>query len=206
MLEMQMNLNCKIDSNWIELNREWYRAAYVEAAELVNSLPFKWWKKQTVDFDNAKIEIVDMFHFIMSDNIVKYEGHIEMISDYYDTVYDDIYEKEMPNELLIKEVLNHLDKLILHLIDGNFAYIITHFFSVMFLFRMDINELYKMYIGKQVLNKFRQDNGYKEGTYIKIWKDQEDNVYLHTILGQCDVDNDLENYVYQQLQLIYSNL
>ena len=47
---------------------------------------------------------------------------------------------------------------------------------------MDWNDLVSMYVGKNVLNRFRQANGYKEGTYIKIWNGEEDNVHLTNIL------------------------
>jgi hypothetical protein len=38
--------------------------------------------------------------------------------------------------------------------------------------------LYEMYVGKNVLNGFRQDHGYKAGSYIKTWDGREDNVWL----------------------------
>jgi dimeric dUTPase (all-alpha-NTP-PPase superfamily) len=37
-----------------------------EAAEAVDSLNWKWWKKDTDDWDNIKIELVDMLHFWVS--------------------------------------------------------------------------------------------------------------------------------------------
>ena len=40
----------------------------------------------------------------------------------------------------------------------------------------------KLYIGKNCLNQFRQDNGYKEGHYIKVWNGKEDNVVMVEIL------------------------
>src|SRR5690606_16358645 len=51
---------------------------------------------------------------------------------------------------------------------------------------MDEEELYRQYIGKNVLNFFRQDNGYKQGTYVKIWNGLEDNEYLVQIMNQLD--------------------
>lgn len=41
----------------------------------------------------------------------------------------------------------------------------------------DTAMLYQYYIAKIALNQFRQENGYKEGTYKKIWMEQEDNEY-----------------------------
>jgi hypothetical protein len=49
---------------------------------------------------------------------------------------------------------------------------------------LNIDTLYRLYIGKNILNKFRQDHGYKEGTYIKIWNGEEDNVTMQRILEE----------------------
>lgn len=72
-------------------------------------------------------------------------------------------------------------------------------------------DVYKLYIGKNVLNKFRQDNGYKEGTYIKEWKDEdsstiEDNVYMQRVLK--DMPADVFNFenLYEILQTYYSDV
>ena len=46
--------------------------------------------------------------------------------------------------------------------------------------------LQKLYIGKNCLNKFRQDNGYKEGTYIKEWNGREDNVVMIEIIDTME--------------------
>ena len=38
-----------------------------EMAELVDSVPWKWWAKyQQFDEQNAKVEVVDLFHFLIS--------------------------------------------------------------------------------------------------------------------------------------------
>jgi dimeric dUTPase (all-alpha-NTP-PPase superfamily) len=43
------------------------RAMSQELAELVDSVPWKWWARyQTFDKQNARIEVVDLFHFLIS--------------------------------------------------------------------------------------------------------------------------------------------
>ena len=37
-----------------------------ESAEAIDSLNWKWWKKDTDDWDNVKIELVDILHFWVS--------------------------------------------------------------------------------------------------------------------------------------------
>lgn len=40
--------------------------------------------------------------------------------------------------------------------------------------KVAINEIYKSYLVKNTLNSFRNNNGYKKGTYIKMWRTSED--------------------------------
>jgi dimeric dUTPase (all-alpha-NTP-PPase superfamily) len=43
------------------------RAMQQETAELIDSVPWKWWAKyQKFDEQNAKVEVVDLFHFLIS--------------------------------------------------------------------------------------------------------------------------------------------
>jgi dimeric dUTPase (all-alpha-NTP-PPase superfamily) len=38
-----------------------------EMSELIDSVPWKWWAKyQEFDEQNAKVEVVDLFHFLIS--------------------------------------------------------------------------------------------------------------------------------------------
>ena len=65
-------------------------------------------------------------------------------------------------------------------------------------------ELSREYLGKNALNKFRQDNGYKEGTYIKIWSGEEDNVHLDTILANFEKDEPISfEEIYAHLEIRY---
>ena len=43
------------------------RAMSQEIAELTDSVPWKWWAKyQKLDEQNARVEVVDLFHFLIS--------------------------------------------------------------------------------------------------------------------------------------------
>ncbi len=43
------------------------RAMSQELAELTDSVPWKWWAKyQKLDIQNARVEVVDMLHFLIS--------------------------------------------------------------------------------------------------------------------------------------------
>ena len=58
------NLDEAEQTRWV-LN--YTRALSQETAELIDSVPWKWWAKyQSFDLQNARVEVVDMFHFLVS--------------------------------------------------------------------------------------------------------------------------------------------
>ena len=71
---------------------------------------------------------------------------------------------------------------------------------------MAFDELYEIYVGKNVLNMFRQDHGYKDGSYIKIWQGREDNEHLADIMKTLDSDSvTFKDDVYAALADVYRN-
>ena len=81
---------------------------------------------------------------------------------------------------------------------------ISDFANVMALIEMDFDSLYRTYVGKNVLNFFRQDNGYKEGTYVKNWAGREDNEHLVELVAKLDKNaEDFSQQVYEALQNRY---
>ena len=72
---MQGELNQRIGVNTLhmpeERKPEWIlnycRAMTQEVAELTDSVPWKWWAKyQKFDKQNARVEVADLFHFLVS--------------------------------------------------------------------------------------------------------------------------------------------
>ena len=66
---------------------------------------------------------------------------------------------------------------------------------------LNLDTLYTLYVGKNILNQFRQDHGYKEGTYIKIWNGEEDNVTMQSILEENE--NVTPDALYKELEKAY---
>ena len=75
--EKQIELNTRIYPSLYEdikkdpeLRRKWFLnyelALKQESAEAIDSLNWKWWKKDDDDWDNVKVELVDMLHFWVS--------------------------------------------------------------------------------------------------------------------------------------------
>jgi dimeric dUTPase (all-alpha-NTP-PPase superfamily) len=72
---MQEALNSRIgvdlppatDEEKVKWVLNYTRAMQQETAELIDSVPWKWWAKyQKFDEQNAKVEVVDLFHFLVS--------------------------------------------------------------------------------------------------------------------------------------------
>lgn len=72
---MQASLNRRIGVELENLSEEektrwvlnYTRAMQQELAELVDSVPWKWWARyQEFDEQNARVEVVDLFHFLVS--------------------------------------------------------------------------------------------------------------------------------------------
>jgi len=66
MLEMQNAMNTKVHEQWFSQGFEWYRAIWVECAEMLDHYGWKWWKKQEADIMQVKLEVVDIVHFALS--------------------------------------------------------------------------------------------------------------------------------------------
>lgn len=73
--DLQEKLNLRIGVKMNEMNDEdrakwilnYIRAMQQELAELTDSVPWKWWAKyQDFDKQNARVEVVDLFHFLIS--------------------------------------------------------------------------------------------------------------------------------------------
>jgi len=73
--DLQEKLNSRIGVSLRDLppekRTEWIlnytRAMQQEIAELIDSVPWKWWAKyQEFDEQNARVEIIDLFHFLIS--------------------------------------------------------------------------------------------------------------------------------------------
>ena len=72
---MQQSLNERIGVRTTGMSEEeqtkwllnYSRAISQEMAELIDSVPWKWWAKyQKFDAQNARVEVVDLFHFLIS--------------------------------------------------------------------------------------------------------------------------------------------
>ncbi len=181
MFNLQQILNDNTNGNiWItgktkeNRNISWYRCIYMEASEAIDSFNWKHWKdiNSANDINNAKVEIIDIWHFIMSQAIINNQQQ-----------YAEKYENTNKLPLSTTTIIQNLEKIInLSSSASSIKDIIDVFFICLNNLSMDTADLYAGYIVKNQLNKFRQDNGYKSGKYKKVWGKVEDNVVAFNIV------------------------
>jgi hypothetical protein len=149
------------------------------------------------------MELVDIWHFGLSHTIIKAiktgEDEVEVLSDtdYPVFFHDGIYRyRELP---LINNV-----KLLVGMAMAN-EFDAGLFYKICEQANLPVEELYKQYLSKNVLNFFRQDNGYKDGSYVKVWYDErEDNQHLVEIMDACDINApDVDEVIYTNLKQRY---
>jgi len=217
MLELQQELNDATNGlNWengITKNGKkinWKRCIYLESAELIDSYPWKHWKNidASPDYENIKIEIVDIWHFVMSETLRIYKveklGTIQDIAKMVTQMKDfEVFRNEnIKSQLDSYEEIELVEEMMKVLLcNPNINALILSFLTMSSQLNLKLPELYKLYIGKNILNKFRQNNGYKDGSYIKIWNGKEDNMIMQNILNSQNSITPDE--LYQELDKAY---
>ncbi len=175
---------------------DWKRCTYLECAELIESYPWKHWKNIDAqpDYANIKIEAVDIWHFIMSQGLEDYKmqnlGSIENLAQNINKLpnFSTFTADIIPTTKNYYEQIEVVEVLMKTLFCGDSTEaLMESFIDVAVQSGLNLDALYKLYVGKNILNKFRQDHGYKEGTYIKIWNSEEDNVTMQGILESNEV-------------------
>jgi hypothetical protein len=253
MFQLQNNLNIATNGeDWVNgVTKEgkiinWERASYLETAELIDSYPWKHWKgiSQQPDLVNAQIEVVDIWHFIMSSIIETthlLSNHNTLFQDSIMTELLSGFSNQNPTIQSIKVTMNQewtpdthkqidtflepmenfINQTILLMADkktlkrmnnvNTYDFITQRhllqlklFFVLMEMVDLDLQSLYTKYLGKNLLNQFRQNNGYKEGTYIKIWNGKEDNIVMLEVIEEYHSLG--YDAVYSKIDSIYQQL
>jgi len=177
MLEMQDRMNRKVHPDWIDQRFAWYRALWIECGELIEHYGYKWWKRQEPDWGHVRLEIVDIWHFGMS---MCFDGTNTPAGIAEEMLAELRAEPSQPMEL--REAVEALAGQAL--VRRRFS--VSNFWSLLDAAGMTADELFIAYVGKNVLNFFRQDHGYKDGTYRKTWGGREDNEHLNELLATLD--------------------
>ncbi len=215
MLSMQNALNEATNgSEWrsgkTQLGKEinWRRCIVMETAELIDSYPWKHWKAVSAqtDLENVRVELVDIWHFLLSLALENFETELaaSLLSESAQldlgTVVDltDIEQVEVHEQMMTIALENSTVS------KAYFTRLCQAFFSSCKVAELEFAELYQIYMAKNVLNKFRQDHGYKEGTYLKEWNGKEDNVVMFEVIAEMSSFSGEELYL--KLKQAYSRI
>lgn len=208
MLLLQDKLNmatCGENYKTIKITKEnrkidFARCIYMECAELIDSLPWKHWKSIDAKWDiqNIKIELVDIWHFILS--LILIYNQKDLVKKVFSEYKTYKSNNKLDDILLYSKELIHYSSAK----DCDLTKILNSFLTLLDILEFNFGDLFKIYIGKNVLNQFRQDNGYKNATYKKIWNNKEDNVILYEILESLKEIN--FSTIYNELDRIYKGV
>jgi len=176
MLDMQHRMNTRVHPQWVEQQFEWYRAVWIECGELMDHVGYKWWKKQVADMEQVRLEVIDIWHFGMS---ALFGADTDL----------DILATQIAAELAqsqgSEDIRSATEVLAQHALESR-SFSVPLFANLMQACELSADALYQHYVGKNVLNFFRQDHGYQDGTYIKQWQGREDNEHLSELLQTLD--------------------
>ena len=197
MLDLQNDMNTKVHADWRAQNFEWYRAIWIECAELLDHYGWKWWKKQTPDVDQIALELVDIWHFGLSLMLLSNDSKDVLVDQ-----VEQIFMTPVISDDFAIDLESFTEKT---LITKDFD--LQGFARLMAGINMDFETLYVGYVGKNVLNFFRQDYGYKDGSYVKQWNGVEDNEHLVQIVSTLDTSSSaFAKDLYTQMELRYKEL
>ena len=196
MLELQDKMNAKVTANWQQQGYEWYRAIWVECAELMDHYGWKWWKKQSPDTEQVALELIDIWHFGLSILLQsgKTQDEITTLIQQKLVIATDTQDFRLDLEKFVAATL------------GDQQFHLDLFGRLMAGIDMSFEQLYRGYVGKNVLNFFRQDHGYKDGSYRKHWHDgREDNEHLVEAVLSLDATRvEFKDELYQALKQRYA--
>jgi len=198
MLVMQDDMNRHVDADWLSRDRAWYRAIWIECAELMDHYGgWKWWKHSTPDLEQAMLEIVDIWHFGLSLRITPTRDYATLAA---------AIAAEWQAPPVAVDFLAEVERLALAALhEREFA--VGSLANLVAACGQDFDALYRTYVAKNVLNVFRQDHGYRSGEYQKIWHGREDNVVLADLLGSLDSDDPgFRDAVYAALATAYPGI
>lgn len=218
MFELQNSLNNSTNGeSWVlgvtknGKKIDWKRCIYMECAEVIDSFSWKHWKDINggVDYENIKVEIVDIWHFVMSLAIELEHKNLtltQLATKISSLEWCKKIAQISPSVATDDELLCKVESIMFDVLNKkefDIMVLSSSFFELVTMGGLNLDELYKLYVGKNILNKFRQDHGYKDGTYKKIWGDKEDNVAMMQILDENP--NLSPDELYAKLSSSYKN-
>lgn len=204
LFQMQDTLNTYIHPEWKTQGFNWGLAIVDECMEIHAHLGWKWWKdgyQVGLTEENRKqiqLEVIDILHFVVSE-----------------------WARDNSSPERFKQDLNYESngsfspsRFINSAVNDYCGTWVDEFRELAHAVGLTRAQILETYTQKYVLNKFRQDHGYKDGTYVKEWNlpgvypNQEDNQALELVVNTLRQGNHSttdENLLYSELKALYNS-
>lgn len=210
---MQDTLNKMVHPEWKTQQFDWMFAIVDECREIKEHLGWKWWKgtyKVGLTAANKKqvqLEVIDILHFVLSSWIER-DGERYLQWNFNAPCGPVALDCAVARTLEFAAT-GRADMM------GECWVKLAHSVG------LTKQQVMETYVQKYVLNKFRQDHGYKDGSYVKHWHVstltccggdtdiiKEDNEALQQVVERLNKDNEDttdETVLYTHLKLAYDN-
>jgi len=206
---LQDKFNESVVPGWKLKKLDWWMAITDEINEILNSVNWKWWKGtknlnevgKKVDMKNVEVEMIDIFHFLISLGIEQQKQPVMLMFLIAGTKFDKKYE---PLEIIRKTRYEMRIFADLEIFEMTFYKWVELWFGM----GKSLDYLMKAYRIKNALNIIRQKFGYKQGTYEKIWdreKGLEDNVIAWQIAEKLELNKEFFSKLIEELTKYYLN-
>jgi dimeric dUTPase (all-alpha-NTP-PPase superfamily) len=195
MLALQEASCAMYNPNWRKDRPAYADAIWTEAAEAFNHTRWEWWKEQKsgIDYGQINMEIVDVWHFVLSELLLHDEVDGVTYTGLIETIGREVQAADLGfgMEAVKRALRTMVGSAIVPQDESRIVMILASFVRLMRVVGMSWDTLYKLYVGKNALNQFRQDNGYKTDTkaYKSKWAEEkgwEDNQYLTEYLNTLE--------------------
>ena len=167
------------------------------------------YKRKKITFTEAELNYLpdEEVHEMSVITNMYYDDLEKLVNDVLDVQGFGAFTKEPTSnqQADTMELINDIESIIhgttgfeIDLFDG----LLCEYFALARKCGVNLKILYKFYVAKNVLNQFRQDHGYKEGTYKKTWNGKEDNVVMLSFLEGDDAPT--IKALYEKLEKAYA--
>ena len=182
----QAELNDQGDPDWHKVSppRDYVLAMRMEAAEMIDHFGWKWWKEQEYDMEAIRMEIVDIWHFQLSELMV---------------MQVPLSPAELADEILAYRANTTKGRMpkpfddMKSILAGSASRTLWPLIRLTNKFFNTFEAMFSYYMAKNVLNAFRYEHGYKTGDYNKNWffdnKFREDNEVCTMIMADMRTEN-----------------
>ena len=211
--QIDLNIITLKDPEWLGKKKvQWIDAIICKAAEGISSSDYKWWENSEVDLLNIETETINLIHFIISILLEEKEVNNSTLTKLIyigytlfkkGEVYSSVeqFNNDIPMEKRKAVIINRFKNIIkLSFLEdiNKIPLLFKLLFELLYMSlifkdcKTDLdyfNLVFNKYMTKNILNKFRQDNGYKDNFYIKDWDGREDNIVVFEFVNNLENKN-----------------